>query len=69
MFVTPPPTPVTTPVDEPTVAIEVLPDVHEPPDGLPVRLIVEPTHTMLGPEILAPEVTVKERVTYVVPTA
>jgi len=45
-------TPVTMPVDEPTVAIDVLPLLHVPPP-VPVKIIVEPTHTLPGP-VIAP---------------
>lgn len=48
---TPAATPVTTPVEDPTVAIVVLLLVHVPPSGLPVSVIEEPAHTVLGPEI------------------
>jgi hypothetical protein len=44
-------TPVTTPVVELMVAIAVLLLTHVPPGNASLRLIVEPTHTALGPEI------------------
>jgi len=44
-------TPVTMPEAEPTVAIPGDPDVHVPPDGVPVRLVVDPTQTTDGPVI------------------
>jgi hypothetical protein len=39
--------PVTTPVDEPTVATVVVPLSHVPPVGAPVSTIVEPMHTCI----------------------
>lgn len=33
----------------------VLPLIHDPPAGVPVNVIVAPTHTMPGPEIVAEE--------------
>ena len=49
MGATPPLTPVTTPLEEPTVAIEVLPDAQVPPPVLFVKVIVWVAHTTLGP--------------------
>ena len=56
-------TPVTTPVDEPTVAIEVLLLLHVPPLVESNKVIVDPTHTEVGPEI---EDTVVDPVTVMV---
>lgn len=55
MFVTPVATPVTTPVADPTVAIVVLPLIHEPPDGVPDNVIAAPTHKEVGPDMVAEE--------------
>jgi len=44
-------TPVTTPVEDPTVATPGEPELQTPPDGLPVKAIVDPTHTLFGPLI------------------
>lgn len=49
--VTPAATPVTTPVEEPTVAIDPLPLLHVPPAVASVRLDVEPAHASVVPEI------------------
>ena len=46
---TPPLTPVTIPLDEPTVAIEVLPEAQVPPPVLLVNVIVCVAHTTPGP--------------------
>jgi len=43
--------PATTPDEEPTPAIPGEPDVQTPPVGDPVRFIVDPVHTVLGPVI------------------
>jgi len=43
--------PVTIPELEPTAATPGEPDVHVPPDGVPVRLVVEPTQVTAGPVI------------------
>lgn len=51
-------TPVTTPVELPTVAVPVAPLVQLPPAATDVRGIVEPTQTDVGPEILVPATTV-----------
>jgi hypothetical protein len=45
-------TPVTIPEEEPIVAIEGLPLLHVPPP-VPVKIIVDPTHTLPGP-VIAP---------------
>jgi hypothetical protein len=44
-------TPVTTPVDEPTVATPVLPLVQVPPDGDELSVVVDPVQTEAVPEI------------------
>ncbi len=44
MFTVPALWPVTTPLAEPTVATEVLPELHVPPVGAPVRVDVVPSH-------------------------
>jgi len=44
-------TPVTTPVEELTVAIETEPLVHSPPEGEDDRVVVEPAHTEKSPVI------------------
>lgn len=46
--------PVTTPVDEPTVAIDGLLLAHVPPDGEPLNVIELPTQADNGPDIAAP---------------
>lgn len=46
-------TPVTTPVEEPTVATEGLPDDHTPPPGELAKAMLDPTHTWVGPVIAA----------------
>lgn len=51
MVVVPADAPVTTPDEEPTVAIPVLPLVHVPPDGELLYVVVEPIHTDVVPEI------------------
>ena len=43
--------PVTTPVVELTVAIEVLPLTHEPPAVASVKVIDDPALTVVGPDI------------------
>jgi hypothetical protein len=43
--------PDTTPLDEPTVAIEVLLLLHEPPVVASASVIVPPMHTAAGPVI------------------
>jgi len=56
--------PVNTPVVEPTVATAVLLLAHVPPAGEPVSVIVAPAHMVDPPPVIvAPDVTVKERVT------
>ena len=51
IVVVPEVTPVTIPVDEPTVATPVALLVHDPPPVLLVNVIVEPGHTVPGPTI------------------
>ena len=46
---TPPPTPVTTPLSEPTEALAVLLLLHEPPETASVNVITEPAHTEAAP--------------------
>ena len=48
---TPPPTPVTIPVSEPTEALAVLLLLHEPPETASVNVIAEPAHTEVAPLI------------------
>ena len=50
-------TPVTTP-DELTVAIVELLVVQLPPDGVPVKVIVEPVQTVVPPDMEATALTV-----------
>ena len=50
----PPPVPVTMPV-VPTVAMEVLLLLHVPPGTGSVRVIVAPSHTLPGPEMVPAE--------------
>ena len=45
-------TPDTTPVDEPTVAMPVLPLLHIPPVAASGKGMVEVVHTTAGPEIV-----------------
>lgn len=51
-------TPVTTPDDEPTTAIDVLLLLQVPPDGEPASVIVLPTHTCVGPDMVGVGLTV-----------
>ncbi len=51
MLTTPAATPVTTPVPEPTVAIDVLPLLHVPPPVASERVVVLPTQTVGVPVI------------------
>ena len=44
-------TPRTTPDEEPIVATAVLTLVHVPPTAPSVNIMVDPTHTCVGPEI------------------
>ena len=44
-------TPVTTPVDDPTVAVAVLPLLQVPPVEVVVKVVVLPTHTDGVPEL------------------
>ena len=62
MFTTPGATPVTTPVVV-TVAREVLPLLHVPPDGVEVSVIELPTQTVPGPATVAEEITTNVVVT------
>ena len=52
MVAAPAATPVTWPVDEFTAAIPELLLVHTPPDDVSVKLILAPTHTVVGPLIV-----------------
>jgi hypothetical protein len=45
-------TPVTIPVDEPTVATPVVPLVHVPPEGVELSVVVSVAHTEAVPVIL-----------------
>lgn len=47
----PMPVPVTTPVDEPTVAFVISLLDHVPPETVWVRLVVDPTHVVSVPVI------------------
>lgn len=49
MVTVPAATPVTTPVDEPIVAIVVLPLVHTPPGTALLNVVTAPTHTLEVP--------------------
>lgn len=51
--------PVTTPVVEPTVAIDVLLLLHIPPETEAVSVVVLPAHIELAPEIVAVALTVR----------
>ncbi len=51
-------TPVTTPEVEPIVATSVLLLVHETPEVLPVNVVVDPTQTLVEPEIPGRALTV-----------
>jgi hypothetical protein len=42
--------PVTIPVDVPIVATAVAPLDHTPPAGVPIKVIVVPRHTPVGPD-------------------
>jgi hypothetical protein len=53
MVEVPPDTPVTTPVDETTVATEVVLLPHVPPAGELARVVVEPTQTTAVPVTVA----------------
>ena len=44
-------TPVTVPVDDPTVAMALLLVVHDPPAETSVRFVDDPTHTKELPDI------------------
>jgi hypothetical protein len=46
---TPPDTPVTTPVPDPTVATDVVPLVHVPPMDMSVKVVVEPAQIVDSP--------------------
>lgn len=61
-------TPVTTPEEEPTVAIPVLPLVHVPPDEVLLNVVVDPTHTFVVPVMVAGNgFTVTVAIEYTVP--
>ena len=45
--------PVTTPEDEPTVAVEVLLLLQEPPETDSIKVVVRPAHTVVVPVIAA----------------
>jgi hypothetical protein len=51
MSTTPAATPVTTPLEEPTVAVALLLLAHVPPDVASLRVIVEPSQTVDEPAI------------------
>ena len=51
MVAVPAETPVTAPEEEPTVAIPVEPEDHVPPEVASVKDIVDPTQTLVLPEI------------------
>ena len=53
MFEVPTATPVTNPVEEITVATDVFPEVHVPPEDASVSVVVLPTHTDVVP-VMAP---------------
>jgi hypothetical protein len=53
MVTVPADTPLTTPVDEPTVAIVVFPLLHVPGPTELVSVVVAPTHTFMLPVIVA----------------
>ena len=53
-------TPVTMPVEAPTVAVPVAVLLHVPPPVASVSVILDPAHTLVGPEIATgKEFTVK----------
>ena len=56
MVTVPAATPVTTPVAEPTIALDVLLLTHVPPDSAFVSVAEAPMHTVDGPEIVPGEV-------------
>ena len=56
MITVPDETPVTIPVDEPTVAIPVAPELHTPPLVASVSALVAPTQTVAVPVIDATEI-------------
>ena len=68
MVAVPAATPVTTPVEEPTVATEVLVLNHVPPGTISLRVIVLPVATAELPVIGATGSTVKVTVAMAVPT-
>jgi hypothetical protein len=51
IVVVPPDTPVTKPVNEPTVALPVTEDVHKPPDVVLANCVVDPAQTVSVPVI------------------
>jgi hypothetical protein len=53
MFVVPAVTPETIPDIAPTVATDVVPLLHTPPEVASDKLVVAPEHTLLAPEIAA----------------
>lgn len=59
MFTTPVETPVTTP-RELTVAMPGAPLVQLPPPGVPVSVMVVPTHTAVGPTMTSAGLTINE---------
>ena len=61
-------TPLTRPVDEPTVATEVLPDDQVPPDAVDDNDVLLPRHTPSAPEMV-PAVGVAVTVTAFVAVA
>jgi hypothetical protein len=48
MLAVPPDTPVTSPEEVPTVAMNGLPLLHVPPVGISEKAVAEPAHTWLG---------------------
>jgi hypothetical protein len=62
MLTTPPLTPVTTPVAEPTVATAVLALVHEPPVLLLLSVVEVPAHVTAVPVFADNALTVTSRV-------
>lgn len=51
IVVLPAPTPVTTPLEDPTVAMPVLLLLHVPPDVPSASAVAEPTHAVVVPVI------------------
>jgi hypothetical protein len=52
MVVVPPLTPLTTPVEDTTVATDVLLLLHVPPDAVFVNVVVDPSHTVNVPPMV-----------------